>query len=40
MEGVLLEKLTGLQVVKEFSAFYGIQRFIATFTSASPLSLN
>jgi hypothetical protein len=37
---VLLEKLTGLQLVKKFPAFYGIQRFITTFTSAYHLSLS
>jgi len=37
---VLLEKLTGFQVVKEFPAFYGIQRFITTFTSTRQLSLS
>jgi hypothetical protein len=31
---VLLEKLTGLQVVKKFPAFYGTRRFIAAYTSA------
>ena len=36
---VLLEKLTGSQLVKNFPAFYGIQRFI-TFTSACHLSLS
>ena len=30
---VLLEKLTGLQVVKKFPAFYGTRRFITVFTS-------
>jgi len=29
---VLLEKLTVTQVVKKFTAFYGIQRFITVFT--------
>jgi hypothetical protein len=29
---VLLEKLTGLQPVKKFSAFYGTRRFITAFT--------
>jgi len=31
---VLLEKPTGFQLVKKFSAFYGILRFITAFTSA------
>jgi len=37
---VLLEKLTGLQLVKKFLTFYGTQRFITTFTSARHLSLS
>ena len=37
---VLLEKLTNLQVVKKFSAFYGTRRFIVTFTNALHLSLS
>ena len=37
---VLLEKLTGPQTVKKFSAFYGTRRFITTFTSARHLSLS
>jgi hypothetical protein len=37
---VLLEKLTGFQLVKKFSAFYGTRRFITEFTSASQLSLS
>jgi len=36
---VLLEKLTGSQLVKKFPAFYGTRRFITTFTSAHHLSL-
>ena len=32
--GVLLEKLTGLQLVKEFPAFCGTRKFITAFTSA------
>ena len=36
---VLLEKLTGTQLVKKFPAFYGTRRFITTFTSAHQLSL-
>ena len=35
----LLEKLTGLQLVKKFPAFYGTRRFITAFTSARHLSL-
>jgi len=30
---VLPEKLTGLQLVKKFSPFYGTRRFITAFTS-------
>jgi hypothetical protein len=37
---VLLEKLTGLQLVKKFPAFYGTQRFITALTSARHLSLS
>ena len=37
---VLLEKLTGSQVVKKFPAFYGTRRFITAFTSARHLSLS
>jgi hypothetical protein len=36
----LLEKLTVLQLVKKFPAFYGTQRFITVFTRASHLSLS
>jgi hypothetical protein len=36
---VLLEKLTGLQLVKKFPAFYGTRKFITTFTSARHLPL-
>jgi hypothetical protein len=36
----LLEKLTGLQLVKKFPAFYGTQRFITAFTNARHLSLS
>ena len=39
-EAVLLEKLTGFQLVKKFPAFYGTRRFITTFTSARHLSLS
>jgi hypothetical protein len=37
---VLLEKLTGLPLVKKFSAFYGTRRFITAFTSARHMSLS
>jgi len=37
---VLLEKLTCLQLVKKFPAFYGTRRFITALTSARPLSLS
>jgi hypothetical protein len=37
---VLLEKLTGLQLVKKFTAFYGTRRFITAFTRARQLSLS
>ena len=37
---VLLEKLTGLQLVKKFPVFYGTRRFITAFTSARHLSLS
>ena len=36
---VLLEKLTGFQLVKKFPTFYGTWRFITAFTSARHLSL-
>ena len=36
---VLLEKLTGLQLVKKFSAFHGTRRFITALTSVRHLSL-
>ena len=36
---VLPEKLSGLQLVKKFSAFYGTRRFITAFTSTRHLSL-
>ena len=36
---VLLEKLTALQLVKKFPAFYGTRRFIIALTSARHLSL-
>jgi hypothetical protein len=37
---VLLEKLTGLQLVKKFPAFYGTRRFLTALTSARHLSLS
>ena len=37
---VLLEKLTGLQLVKKFPAFHGTRRFITALTSVRHLSLN
>jgi hypothetical protein len=38
--GFLLEKLTVLQLVKKFSAFYGIQWFLTALTSTRHLSLS
>ena len=37
---VLLEKLTGLQLVKKFSAFHGTRRFITALTSVRHLSVS
>jgi len=37
---VLLEKLTGLQLVKKFPAFHRTRRFITTLTSVRHLSLS
>jgi hypothetical protein len=37
---VLLEKLTGLQLVKKFSAFYGTRMFVTAFKKADYLSLS
>jgi hypothetical protein len=37
---VLLEKLTGRQLVKKFPAFYGTRRFITSFTTARHLFLS
>ena len=37
---VLLDKLTGLQLVKKFPAFYGTRRFITALTSVRHLSLS
>ena len=38
--GILLEKLTGLQLVKKFPAFYGTRRFITALTSVRQLALS
>ena len=37
---VLLEKLTGSQLVKKFPSFYGTRRLITAFTNARQLSLS
>ena len=37
---VLLEKLTGLQLVKKFPSFHGTRKFITTLTSVRHLSLS
>jgi len=37
---ILLEKLTGFQLVKKFPAFHGTRRFITAFTRARHLSLS
>ena len=37
---VLLQKLTGSQLVKKFPTFYGTRKFITAFTSARQLSLS
>jgi hypothetical protein len=37
---VLLEKLTGFQLVKKFPAFYETRKFVTAFTSAHRLSLS
>ena len=37
---ILLEKLTGLQLVKKFPAFHGTRRFITALTSVRHLSLS
>ena len=37
---VLLEKLTGLQLVKKFPAFHGTRRFITALTNVRHLSLS
>ena len=37
---VLLEKLTGLQLVNKFPAFHGTRRFITALTSVRHLSLS
>ena len=36
---VLLEKLSGFQLVQKFPTFYGTQRFITTFTRGCQVSL-
>ena len=36
---VLLEKLTGLELVKKFPAFYGTRKFITSLTNSRHLSL-
>ena len=38
--GALLEKLTGLQLVKKFPAFHGTRRFITALTSVCHQSLS
>ena len=38
--GVLLEKLTSLQLVKKFPAFHGTRRFITALTNVRHLSLS
>jgi len=40
LKRVLLEKLTGSQLVKKFPAFYGTRRSITAFTSARHLFLS
>ena len=40
LSNVLLEKLTGFQLVKKFPAFYGTPRSITLFTNAGHLSLS
>jgi hypothetical protein len=37
---VLLEKLTGFQIVKNFPAFYGTRRLITAFTKARHMPLS
>ena len=37
---ILLQKLTGLQLVRKFPAFHGIRRFITALTSVRHLSLS
>jgi len=37
---IILEKLTGSQLVKKFPALYGNRRFINAFTRARHLSLS
>jgi len=38
--GRILEKVTGLQLVKKFPAFYGTRRFITAVTTVRHLSLS
>jgi hypothetical protein len=40
MEKILLEKLTGSQLVKKLPALYGMRMFITPFTNARHLSLS
>jgi len=40
MKQVLLQKLTGFEVVKKFHAFYGTPKFITALTSSYHLSLS
>jgi hypothetical protein len=40
LHGAVLEKLTGLKLVKKFPAFYATRRFITAFTTARPRSLS
>ena len=40
MSTALLEKLTGPQLVKKYTAFYGTPKFITAFTRACHFSLS
>ena len=40
MSRIVPEKLTGVMLVRKFSAFYGTRRFITAFTRARHLSLS
>jgi hypothetical protein len=40
MSRILPKKLTGVMLVRKFSAFYGTRRFITAFTRARHLSLS